>query len=80
MGPYFLSDRAPDFPDVAPFAQAVAATAPNRVVWGSDWPHPSARHLMPNDGTLADLLLDWIPDEALRKKVLVENPARLYGF
>jgi 2-pyrone-4,6-dicarboxylate lactonase len=35
---------------------------------------------MPNDGTLADLLLDWIPDEALRKKVLVENPARLYGF
>jgi 2-pyrone-4,6-dicarboxylate lactonase len=80
MGPYFLSDRTPDFPDVAPFAQAVVAAAPDRVVWGSDWPHPRAGHLMPNDGTLADLLVDWIPDEALRNKVLVHNPARLYGF
>ncbi len=80
MGPYFLSDRKPDFPDVTPFARAVVAAAPDRVVWGTDWPHPSGRDLMPNDGTLADLLVDWIPDEAVRKKVLVDNAARLYGF
>ena len=80
IGPYFLSGRAPDFPDVTPFARAVVAAAPGRTVWGTDWPHPSAHGLAPNDGVLADLLLDWIPDEAQRRKVLVENPARLYGF
>jgi predicted TIM-barrel fold metal-dependent hydrolase len=83
IGPYFLSDKAPRFADVAPFAQAVVEAAPDRVVWGTDWPHPSARDLkvpMPNDGDLADLLLEWIPDEAQRKKALVDNPARLYGF
>jgi predicted TIM-barrel fold metal-dependent hydrolase len=81
IGPYFLSDRVPDFPDVTPFARAVVAAAPDRVVWGTDWPHPAARgNLMPNDGVLADLIPEWIPDEGQRKKVLVENPARLYGF
>lgn len=80
MGPYFLSDKTPGFPDVMPFARAAAAAAPDRVVWGTDWPHPSAHGLAPNDGALADLLLDWIPDEAQRQKVLVTNPARLYGF
>jgi len=68
------------FPDVAPFAKAVVAAAPDRVVWGSDWPQPSARHLMPNDGDLATMLLDWVPDAGQRRKVLVDNPARLYGF
>jgi len=80
MGPHFLSDKMPDFPDVTPFACAAAAAAPDRVVWGTDRPHPSAHGLAPNDGALADLLLDWIPDEAQRQKVLVTNPARLYGF
>ena len=80
IGPYFLSDKSPGFPDVHPFAHAVVASAPDRVVWGTDWPHPSAHGPVPNDGTLADMLLDWIPDEAQRKKVLVTNPARLYGF
>jgi len=80
MGPYYLSDSLPMFPDVTPFARAVVAAAPDRVVWGSDWPHPSAGHLMPNDGDLATMLLDWIPDEGRRRKVLVDNPARLYGF
>jgi predicted TIM-barrel fold metal-dependent hydrolase len=81
IGPYFLSDRVPNFPDVTPFARAVVAAAPDRVVWGTDWPHPAARgNLMPNDGVLADLIPGWIPDEGQRKKVLVENPARLYGF
>lgn len=80
IGPYFLSDKTPGFPDVHPFAQAVVAAAPDRVVWGTDWPHPSAHGPVPNDGTLADMLLDWIPDEAQRNKVLATNPARLYGF
>jgi 2-pyrone-4,6-dicarboxylate lactonase len=81
IGPYFLSDQAPRFPDVTPFAQALVKAAPERVVWGTDWPHPAAHgNLMPNDGVLADLVSEWIPDEAQRKKVLVDNPARLYDF
>jgi predicted TIM-barrel fold metal-dependent hydrolase len=80
IGPYFLSDRKPRFPAVSPFARAMVAAAPERVVWGTDWPHPSSQGMMPNDGDLADMLLEWIPDDAQRRKVLVTNPARLYGF
>jgi 2-pyrone-4,6-dicarboxylate lactonase len=81
IGPYFLSDQTPRFPDVTPFAQAVVERAPERVVWGTDWPHPAAHgKLMPNDGVLADLVAEWVPDEEQRRKVLVDNPARLYGF
>jgi len=80
IGPYFLSSQRPHFPDVAPLARAIVAAAPDRVVWGTDWPHPSPHGAMPNDGDLADMLLDWVPDEAQRKRVLVDNPARLYGF
>jgi predicted TIM-barrel fold metal-dependent hydrolase len=50
------------------------------VVWGTDWPHPSPHGAVPNDGDLADMLADWVPDEAQRKRVLVDNPAKLYGF
>ena len=76
-----MSDQAPQYPDVAPLARAIVSAAPDRVVWGTDWPHPAAHgKLMPNDGVLADLVLDWIPDEAQRKKVLADNPARFYGF
>ncbi|WP_420223499.1 amidohydrolase family protein [Pigmentiphaga litoralis] len=80
MGPYFVSARGPGFDDVAPLAQAMARIAPDRLVWGTDWPHPSAHGQMPNDGTLANLLTAWIPDAGLRHRVLVDNPARLYGF
>lgn len=80
MGPYFLSKAAPRFDDVTPLARALVAAAPDRVVWGTDWPHPGARALMPEDALLADLLAEWVPDAAQRHKVLVENPARLYGF
>ena len=80
MGPYFISDDVPAFGDIAPFAQKMIATAPGRMVWGSDWPHPSAKEKMPDDGHLADLLGAWAPDEAQRKKILVDNPQRLYGF
>jgi predicted TIM-barrel fold metal-dependent hydrolase len=50
------------------------------VVWGSDWPHPRLEKDMPDDGHLLDLFNAWTPDAALRKKILVENPAKLYGF
>jgi predicted TIM-barrel fold metal-dependent hydrolase len=67
------------FPDVTPYARALVAAAPDRCVWGTDWPHPNTE-VMPNDGDLADMLLDWIPDEATRRRVLTDNPARLYDF
>jgi predicted TIM-barrel fold metal-dependent hydrolase len=80
IGPYFLSSERPMFPDVTPLARAVVEAAPDRVVWGTDWPQPSPHGAMPNDGDLADMLADWVPDEAQRRRVLVDNPARLYGF
>jgi 2-pyrone-4,6-dicarboxylate lactonase len=77
--PYRISSQSPRFPDVTPLARALLAAAPDRCVWGTDWPHPNVS-TMPNDGDLADLLSEWIPDETLRRKVLVDNPERLYGF
>jgi len=68
------------FDDAIPFAQALIEAAPDRVLWGTDWPHPNISKDMPNDGELVDLLLRFCPDQALREKLLVTNPARLYGF
>jgi 2-pyrone-4,6-dicarboxylate lactonase len=79
-GPYRISARAMPHADVLPFARALLGAAPQQVVWGSDWPHVMVKGPMPNDGDLADLLLDWIPDEDQRRTVVVDNPARLYGF
>ena len=64
------------------FAHALLEAAPDRIVWGSDWPHVMTRWTipMPNDGALADLLLDWIPDAPQRDRVLTDNPAALYGW
>jgi len=73
------ADGPPPYDDVVPFAQALVAAAPGRVLWGTDWPHPNVRH-MPDDGDLVDLLVDLIPDEATRQRVLVDNPAMLYDF
>jgi predicted TIM-barrel fold metal-dependent hydrolase len=73
----------PAFPyaDTADLARAVVEAAPERVIWGSDWPHVAHWHgPMPNDGDLLGLLGDWVPDEAARRRILVENPARLYDF
>jgi predicted TIM-barrel fold metal-dependent hydrolase len=78
-GPYRISAQGPLYPDVAPLAHALAAAAPDRCVWGTDWPHPNTAY-MPNDGDLADALATWLPDPAARHKILVDNPARLYGF
>jgi predicted TIM-barrel fold metal-dependent hydrolase len=78
--PYFISASFPDYADVAGFADALIRSAPNRVLWGTDWPHASAREKMQPDADLVDLLAHWIPDEQARYRMLVRNPARLYGF
>ena len=70
---------APPYDDVTPYARALIAAAPDRVLWGTDWPHPNVRH-MPDDGDLLDHLADFAPDEATRNHILVANPARLYDF
>ncbi len=68
------------YSDVVPFAQKLIETAPDRMIWGSDWPHSNSFKPMPNDAHLLDLLMDWAPDEAIRNKILVENPEKLFGF
>ena len=68
------------YPDTVPFAHALLEANPERVLWGTDWPHVMLKGAMPNDGDLADVLADWIPDAKLREQVLVRNPAKLYGF
>jgi 2-pyrone-4,6-dicarboxylate lactonase len=79
IGPYRISTQWPLHPDVAPLARALVAAAPDRCVWGTDWPHPNTAS-MPNDGDLADALAEWLPDAGTRRTVLVDNPGRLYGF
>lgn len=71
------ADGPPPYDDVVPFAQALIAAAPDRVLWGTDWPHPNVRH-MPDDGDLVDLLASFAPDELTRNKILVSNPDTLY--
>jgi 2-pyrone-4,6-dicarboxylate lactonase len=80
-GPYRISS-APDLPyaDVVPLARRLASVNPERLLWGTDWPHVMMKKPMPNDGDLADLIVDWLPDAALRERVLVTNPASLYRF
>lgn len=91
-GAYRLSNKGPDYPDAAPFAQALIAANADRLVWGTDWPHPNSvtppdkkpTDLTPlfqiDDGRLLNQLAVWAPDAATRKKILVDNPVRLYGF
>ena len=67
------------YADAVPFARALAAHAPERVVWGTDWPHPNHK-AVPNDGELVDLIAEIAPDERTRHRMLVENPAKLFGF
>jgi predicted TIM-barrel fold metal-dependent hydrolase len=89
---YRVSDQTPDYPDVAPLAKALIAANPRRVLWGTDWPHPDSSRvpgrrttdlapLLPiDDGRLLNQLPVWAPDVRVRRTILVENPARLYGF
>jgi D-galactarolactone isomerase len=69
----------PTYADATALAQAYVAAAPERMVWGSDWPHPTEKN-KPDDALLFDLLLQWAPDDATRRCILVDNPATLYGF
>jgi len=91
-GAYRASNLAPDYPDAAPLARALIAANSDRIVWGTDWPHPNSvtppgnkpTDVTPliqiDDGRLLNQLPVWAPDAAIRKKILVDNPARLYGF
>jgi 2-pyrone-4,6-dicarboxylate lactonase len=78
-GSYRLTD-APPYEETSALAQALADAAPERCVWGSDWPHVANWNTMMNVGDLLDVLATWVPDEAARNRVLVDNPQRLYGF
>jgi 2-pyrone-4,6-dicarboxylate lactonase len=75
-----VSAAGSPFDDALPFAAALVAAAPDRVLWGTDWPHPNIARHMPNDGDLVDLVPRIAPDAATRYKLLVDNPERLYGF
>lgn len=89
---YRASDKAPDYADVTPLAQALIAANAQRILWGTDWPHPDstpvpgrrstdiAPLLQIDDGRLFNQLPVWAPDEHVRRMILVDNPARLYGF
>jgi predicted TIM-barrel fold metal-dependent hydrolase len=88
--PYRLSTKGKPWSEVDPYAQALLDAAPSRLVWGSDWPHvwpqpggpggKSKNPPMPNDGDLFDTFVRWVPDEKVRKRILVDNPAQLYDF
>lgn len=78
-GPYRISTQPLPHGDTVSYARTLLAAAPERVLWGTDWPHVMVKTPMPNDADLADLLLDWVPED-LREQVLVTNPATLYGF
>ncbi len=75
-----ISRQGYPWDDVLPVARACLEAAPDRCIWGSDWPHPVSVKQPPNEGDLAELLARFAPDEALRRRVLVDNPARLFGF
>ncbi|MEP9376001.1 amidohydrolase family protein [Aquabacter sp. CN5-332] len=81
-GPYRISAQDMPHADIVEFAHALVDAAPQQLVWGSDWPHVKVSWSipMPNDGDIADLLGTWVRDPKVREQVLVENPARLYGF
>jgi D-galactarolactone isomerase len=79
--PYETSKAGPPvFGDVGALARTLVAHAPERMLWATNWPHPSAGPPPPDDAMLLDLLLDWAPDDATRRRILVHNPAELYGF
>jgi predicted TIM-barrel fold metal-dependent hydrolase len=77
---YRLSTQYPDYADAKVLHDALLRTNPERLMWGTDWPHPSiAAEAMPDDGHLLDLFHDWTPDEKMRRQILVDTPARLFA-
>ncbi|QOZ56332.1 amidohydrolase [Bradyrhizobium sp. CCBAU 53338] len=91
-GAYRSSNLAPDYQDMVPYARALIAANPDRIVWGTDWPHPDSAQVAGrkatdpapfhqiDDGRLLNQLPVWSQDDDIRRKILVDNPARLYGF
>lgn len=79
-GPYRLTREGPPYAECLPYARLLREAAPHRLLWGTDWPHVMLKGAMPNDAEFVDLLETWLPDAALRQRVLVDNPARLYDF
>jgi predicted TIM-barrel fold metal-dependent hydrolase len=81
-GAYRMSGQGAPYADTVPFARALVAAAPDRMVWGSDWPHVALfdAAAMPQPGDLLDVLHDQLQDPLLERAVLVDNPARLYGL
>lgn len=77
---YHHSDQDPPYPETIPFVHALVRERPDRLLWGSDWPHANHWGRMPNSTDLFDLLLDWVPDDSTRTRILVDNPERFYGF
>ena len=75
----YMFGAPPAYAEALPIARAYVEAAPERMVWGSDWPHPTEAE-KPDDAVLLDLVADWAADEATRKRILVDNPAKLYGF
>ena len=87
-----ISTKAPGYEDVAPLAKALVAANPQRILWGTDWPHPDSRRLpdrkptdiaplLPtDDGLVLNLLPIWVPEAATRRLILVDNPKKLFGF
>ena len=73
-----VSSGARPFRDAVPFAQALIAVDSSRILWGTDWPHPNITKDMPNDGELVDLFGEVCPDAAVRERILVDNPTRMY--
>lgn len=79
-GPERIAWEGPPFTSAVPFARAIIEVAPERSLWGTDWPHPNIKRHMPNDGDLVDLIPLMAPTREGRRKLLVDNPHRLYGF
>ena len=79
-GAYRISGKAEQYDAVRPFARQLAETFPDRIVWGSDWPHVGQMQTMPGTTPLLNLLEDWVPDAQRRRRILVDNPDVLYGF
>jgi predicted TIM-barrel fold metal-dependent hydrolase len=78
-GAYMMQGR-PGYEETIPVAQALVRAAPERMLWGSDWPHPTEKERKPDDAVLFDLLGEWAMNEPTRRRILVDNPRQLYGF
>jgi predicted TIM-barrel fold metal-dependent hydrolase len=78
----FESTLGVPYTDLVTLTQALVAHAPDRIIWGTDWPHTQrySPGLIPNDGDIVDMMLDLIPDAAARTKIFVANPAALFDL